>query len=90
MRKIPMRMCINCQQMFPKKELIRIVRRASDGTAVIDSTGKVSGKGAYVCHNKNCIKAVIKDNKLEKHLGIKIPEDIYRELERVLTVQDDG
>ncbi|MDI6602434.1 MAG: YlxR family protein [Thermoanaerobacteraceae bacterium] len=84
MKKIPMRMCVNCQQMYPKKELIRIVKRASDGVIVIDKNGKISGKGAYICHNKECIRAVIKDNKLERHLGNKIPDEIYKELEELL------
>lgn len=87
MKKIPMRMCISCQQMYPKKELIRIVKKAGDidNTIIIDKTGKISGKGAYVCKSNECIKSVIKGNKLEKYLGGKIPDEIYKELEELLT-----
>ncbi len=83
MKKIPKRMCINCQQMYPKTELIRVVRKANDGVITIDKSGKISGKGAYMCHNSECIKDIIKSNKLERYLG-KIPDEIYEELEKML------
>lgn len=72
-------MCINCKQMYPKKELIRIVKNSKDGIITIDETGKISGKGAYVCHNSECIKNVIKNKKLDHYLG-KIPDEIYKKL----------
>lgn len=58
-KKIPMRTCIACRAEKPKKELIRVVRKP-DGVFVIDLTGKISGRGAYVCNDKNASKRLLK------------------------------
>ena len=58
-KKIPMRTCIACRTERPKKELLRIVR-TKDGVFSLDKTGKVSGRGAYICNDKNCIDKLIK------------------------------
>ena len=47
-KKIPMRMCVGCRQMRPKKELLRIVR-TPENEIRLDRTGKASGRGAYIC-----------------------------------------
>ncbi|MBO8162498.1 MAG: YlxR family protein [Brevibacillus sp.] len=52
-KKVPLRKCIVCQQMFPKKELLRIVRTPQE-EIVIDPTGKAAGRGAYVCTSETC------------------------------------
>ena len=49
-KKIPMRMCLGCGEMKPKKELIRAVK-APDGSVSIDLTGKKSGRVAYICRS---------------------------------------
>ena len=54
-KKIPMRMCSGCRESKPKSELIRVVR-TPDGNIVVDKTGKVSGRGAYLCKNEECLK----------------------------------
>lgn len=73
--------------MYPKKELIRIVKKAGgdDASVIIDNTGKISGKGAYVCKNNECIKSVISGNKLGKYFGSKVPDEVYKKLEELLT-----
>ncbi len=52
-RRVPHRLCINCRQARPKRELVRIVRTPEGGVQV-DETGKRSGRGAYVCRNRAC------------------------------------
>ena len=52
-KKIPMRMCVACREMKPKKDLIRVVKTA-DGIR-LDKTGKLAGRGAYVCNDKECV-----------------------------------
>ena len=54
-KKIPMRMCIGCREMKPKRELIRVVK-TSEGEIKLDTTGKVNGRGAYVCGSIDCLK----------------------------------
>lgn len=76
MRKIPMRMCVGCMQMFPKKELIRIVRSA-EGNVSLDFKGKAPGRGSYICKNAECLKKARKAKRLEKAFSSPIADEIY-------------
>lgn len=78
-RKIPQRMCVGCQEMKPKKELIRIVRTPQDSVE-IDSTGKKSGRGAYICPRVECLQRASKEKRLEKALQRQISKEIYQML----------
>ena len=76
-----MRMCIGCRERFPKKELIRVVRRASDGEVTVDPTGKISGRGAYVCRcNPACLEKAVKTRGLERQLEQPIDPEVYENL----------
>lgn len=70
-RKIPLRICIGCQERKPKKELIRIVR-TPHGDVELDLTGKKPGRGAYLCLSQVCLKRAIKGKRLEKNLQIPV------------------
>ena len=67
-------------QSLPKKELVRIVR-TPDGTISLDTTGKKSGRGAYICKNPACLSKARKARRLEKNLECIIPDEIYVKLE---------
>ena len=82
-KKIPMRMCVGCSEMKPKPELIRIVR-SPEGEISLDSTGKKSGRGAYICCNKDCLKKAIKSKRLDRTFDCTVPEDLYERLEEQL------
>ena len=86
-KKIPLRRCCGCGESFPKKELIRVVR-TPDGTVQMDFTGKLSGRGAYVCRSLTCFKKARKAKRLERNLDITIPENIYDALEAELQKND--
>ena len=79
-KKIPMRMCVACHEMKPKKELQRIVR-SPEGVVSIDSTGKAPGRGAYVCRNVDCIKKARKSKALERKFEAPVSAETYDELE---------
>lgn len=78
-KKIPQRMCVGCQEMKPKKELIRVVRTPEDNIEV-DPTGKRSGRGAYVCPRAECLQKAIKAKRLEKALQRPISPEIIQSL----------
>ncbi|WP_025028663.1 RNase P modulator RnpM [Caldalkalibacillus mannanilyticus] len=78
-KKIPMRKCVACQEMIPKKSLIRIVR-TPESQILLDPTGKASGRGAYVCANIECFTLAKKRNSFERALQTKISDEIYDEL----------
>ncbi|MGB9619039.1 MAG: RNase P modulator RnpM, partial [Armatimonadota bacterium] len=66
-RKTPIRTCVSCRTSSDKKSLMRIVR-TSEGDVRIDPTGKVAGRGAYLCGAKECFVRALKGNKLGRAL----------------------
>ncbi len=79
-RSVPMRKCTGCNEMKPKKELIRIVR-SPEGEISLDTTGKKPGRGAYICRDKQCLAKAKKAGRLEKAFSCSIPAEIYDNLE---------
>ncbi|OPX86224.1 MAG: hypothetical protein A4E53_03134 [Pelotomaculum sp. PtaB.Bin104] len=82
-KKIPQRMCVGCQEMKPKKELIRVVRTPEE-TIEIDPTGKRSGRGAYICPDEACFLKALKAKRFEKALKCPISSEIIDELGKKL------
>lgn len=82
-RKVPMRMCVGCREMKPKKELLRVVKSA-EGDISFDKTGKQSGRGAYICASEACLQKAVKARMLERALDKKIDEALYDQLAREL------
>lgn len=78
-KKIPMRKCTGCNEMKPKKELVRIVK-SPEGDISVDLTGKKSGRGAYICKSAECLAKARKGGRLEKAFECKIPSEIYDRL----------
>lgn len=82
-KKIPMRMCLGCNEMKPKREMIRVVHQ-KDGTILLDAVGKLSGRGAYICPQLGCLKAARKARRLEKSFSCRISDEIYNALEAAM------
>lgn len=79
-KKVPMRQCLGCREMKPKKELVRVVR-SPEGQISLDFRGKANGRGAYVCRSPECLKKAIKARALERAFSCQIPEEIYVQLQ---------
>ncbi len=86
-KKIPLRKCTGCNEMKPKKELMRVLKDSEDNIC-IDTTGRKNGRGAYVCKNKECLNKAIKTKALNRSLGIMIPESILEELVKEMNSLD--
>ena len=78
-KKIPLRKCVISGEQLPKKDLIRVVKNKELGV-LVDQTGKVNGRGAYLKRDKQVILKAQKTKKLEKHLETTIEDSIYQEL----------
>jgi predicted RNA-binding protein YlxR (DUF448 family) len=90
-KKIPLRKCVGCQEMKPKRELIRIVYSQSQGSVALDPTGKKAGRGAYICRNADCLALARKKKALERSLKTTVTEEIYETLARELAgVEPEG
>ena len=63
-KKSPTRRCTGCGEMKDKKELIRVVR-TPEGAIVIDRTGKINGRGAYLCDDPGCLRKAQKKRSLQ-------------------------
>lgn len=79
-KKIPMRMCCGCGEMYEKRELVRVVR-SPEGEVSLDFGGKASGRGAYLCKNAQCLKKAQKSGRIARTLQVNIPEEIYYRME---------
>ena len=75
-RKIPMRMCTSCREMKPKMELVRVVK-TPEGEIKLDLTGKLNGRGAYICKSTECLKKAQKSNAIGRALDTNVSAEIY-------------
>ena len=82
-KKKPARQCIGCRESKEKKELIRVVK-TPEGELRVDRTGRLNGRGAYLCDCEECFKKARKSNALSRSFKMAVPEEIYDELERQL------
>ncbi len=88
-KKIPQRQCMGCRERKPKRELLRVVRQ-TDGNVVLDFSGKVNGRGAYVCPSTECLKKAQKTRALERCLETEIPQEVYDRMLREMEGQTHG
>lgn len=82
-KRVPLRMCLGCSEMKPKKELVRVVR-SPQGTVSVDLTGRAPGRGAYVCRCTDCLNKAIRSKRLEKNFGVAVGEDLTVSLKEAL------
>ena len=82
-KKVPVRHCVGCGEGKPKKELVRVVRSAA-GEVNLDTTGRMPGRGAYLCHNAACLAKARKTKTLEREFGQPVPEEVFDKLEKQL------
>lgn len=79
-KKIPMRQCLGCREMKPKRELIRVVR-SPEGELSLDFKGKKPGRGAYLCPDPACLQRARKSRALERAFEMTVPAEVYAALE---------
>lgn len=82
-KKVPLRRCLGCMEMKPKKELVRVVKN-KDGQVSLDLTGKAPGRGAYICKDAECFSKARKAKRFEREFSIQIPETVLMSLEAEL------
>ena len=73
-KKVPLRLCVGCREMKPKKDLIRVVK-TPENEIVLDMTGKINGRGAYLCNDVEC-------SAIDRSLKVNIKKEMYEEMER--------
>lgn len=83
-KKVPLRMCTGCNEMKPKKELIRVVK-SKENEVSIDLIGKKPGRGAYICRSIECFEKAVKTKRLERNLEVKITDDLYEKLKEQIS-----
>ena len=88
-KKIPQRQCMGCRERKNKRDMIRVVRK-TDGEVSLDFSGKLNGRGAYICPNAECLKKVQRSKALERSLETAIPEEVYDRLVREMEAGANG
>ena len=78
-KRIPLRQCLGCREMKPKKELLRVVR-SPQGEVSLDLRGKKPGRGAYVCRSADCLKKALRSNALGRSLETALPPELHEAL----------
>jgi uncharacterized protein len=86
-RKLPLRMCVGCQEKKNKRDLVRVVR-SPEGDISLDFTGKKPGRGAYICSQRVCLEAAIKKKRLEKSLQQSLSETVMQQLRESLPADE--
>lgn len=80
-KKIPQRQCMGCRERKNKRDMIRVVRQ-TDGNVSLDFSGKLNGRGAYICPDAECLKKALKSKALDRSLEVTIPEEVYDRLQK--------
>ena len=78
-KKIPQRQCMGCRERKDKRAMLRVVR-GTDGSVSLDFSGKLNGRGAYVCPDPECLRKAQKSKALERSLEVAIPQEVYDRL----------
>ena len=86
-QRVPMRMCLGCNEMKPKKELVRVVK-SKEGEISLDLTGKKAGRGAYICKKAECLRLARKARRFEKSFSCSIEDSVYDGLEAELSNEE--
>lgn len=80
-KKTPMRQCIVCRAEKSKKELVRVIR-TPEGEICIDKTGRMNGRGAYICPSTDCYSRAVKSKAIERALKVSISKEVYEQLSK--------
>ena len=83
LKKIPLRTCVVTREKLEKKDLIRVVR-TPDGNILIDETGKLNGRGAYLKRDIDVINKAEKNKILNKHLEVEVKSEVFDDLKRLI------
>lgn len=86
-KKAPLRKCVVTQEMYPKQQLIRVVRN-KEGEVFVDESGKKNGRGAYISKNMEAIERAEKQEILNRHLKAKVDSDIYVQLKTIVKADE--
>ncbi len=82
-KKIPQRQCMGCRERKDKRSMIRVVR-TTEGSVTLDFSGKLNGRGAYICPVPECLQKAQKAKSLERALEVPVPQEVYDRLQKEL------
>ena len=88
-KKSPQRQCMGCRERKDKRAMLRVVR-GTDGSVSLDFSGKLNGRGAYVCPDPECLKKAQRSRALERCLETPIPQEVYDRMVKEMEGQQHG
>lgn len=84
----PLRMCMVCRKRKEKEQLLRVAR-SGNGVIAVDSSGKMPGRGAYLCKSKECLISAQKRKVLERAFSQKVNPEIYSQMCEIAEAEDE-
>jgi uncharacterized protein len=72
---------VACRTERQKRDLVRIVR-APDGTVMLDLSGRLPGRGAYLCADGSCWANAVRKRSIERALDVTLPPELAAQLAR--------
>lgn len=88
-RKVPMRTCLGCGSVFPKKALVRVVR-TPEGQVQMDLTGKAPGRGAYICKSQVCLEKAVKAKRISRAFEVEVTPEVISHMRSMLEVGSES
>lgn len=78
------RKCVACDKFFERKNLLKIQKEHKTNELIINPNSNTFGRSAYICYNKDCLNIAIKKNRFQKALRMKISEDFFEQLKKMI------
>jgi predicted RNA-binding protein YlxR (DUF448 family) len=85
---VPKRRCVGCYRSFDKGGLVRIA--LADGVPVVDESGRMPGRGAYLCPDPNCLAIALKKRSIQRSLAVSVGAEDMEALVEVLRARRIG
>ncbi len=82
-----MRTCVACRTSRPKRDLQRIVRTPA-GEVIADPSGRLPGRGAYVCPDTDCLSIALKKGALTRALDTQLSAAFVANVESAAVPQN--
>lgn len=82
-KKVPIRKCLGCGEHFEKRNLVRVVKN-KEGQVALDKTGRMNGRGAYICNQSSCLESALKKKALQRALETQLTDDVIAALKEAI------
>lgn len=88
-KKVPMRQCLGCREMKPKRELTRVVR-SRRGRSALTHAEKRPDAALMCARSAECLKKAMRSHAIDRALGVTVPQELYETPRLEMEALPDG